>query len=66
MCMGSTPTAPPPPPVAPEAPTMPNVSGGQDAGRRRRLVTGNMSTILTGSRGVTDNASVSTKTLLGQ
>lgn len=69
MCMGSTPRAPAPPPKAPEAPTMPNTTGGPgtaESDRRRRLAAGSSSTILTGSRGVTENATTATKTLLGQ
>lgn len=69
MCLAKTPNAPTPPPIAPEAPTMPNSSNGAsqaDADKRRRLAASNSSTILTGSRGVTENAAVATKTLLGQ
>ncbi len=66
MC--STPSAPKAPPAAPEAPHMPNMPTGNQAGadRRRRAAASNSSTILTGSRGVTDNAAIATKTLLGQ
>jgi len=77
MCFG-TPTqdAPAPPPVAPEAPTMPDTTmsdaatgGSAAADKRRRAAAvgqGAQSTILTGSRGVTQPGATTIKTLLGQ
>jgi len=75
MCVGplkpKVPEAPPPPAKVPEAAatpaTAPNTRGNNDASRRRRAAGGaGVGTILTGSRGVTNGASTSTKTLLGQ
>ncbi len=70
MCGGS-PSAPLPPPVVPEAPRAPDIRGSESAEdrdrRRRASATGaGRSTILTSSRGVTDGAATTTKTLLGQ
>ena len=70
MCLGSSPSAPPPPAALPEAPRTPDPTGagagvsGTDR-RRRAAATGGSSTILTGSRGVTDSGATQTKTLLG-
>lgn len=65
MC--SSPNAPKPPPVAPEAPVAPDTSSATgQAASRRRLAAGASGTILTSSRGVTDNAATAVKTLLGQ
>jgi len=71
MCLSSTPKAPTPPPALPEAPVAPDVASSMsnmDADKRRRAnaAGGNTtSTLLTGSRGLTGGANVSTKTLLG-
>lgn len=64
MCGGGS--APPPQAKLPQAPRTPDAgsarSGGTDT--RRRMQAGG--TILTGGQGVTDGASTTTKTLLGQ
>lgn len=70
MC-GGTPRAPTPPPAVPEAPRAPAVKQDgttADRDRRRRAAAGGtgQSTILTGSRGVQDGGTTTTKTLLGQ
>lgn len=71
MCGGS-PSPPPPPPAVPEAPRAPDVGASEQRGdkdkRRRAAAAGQdgRSTILTGSRGVTEGAATTTKTLLGQ
>jgi len=57
MCLGSSPSAPDPTGAG---------GGVSDADRRRRAAAaGGSSTILTGSRGVTDSGATQTKTLLG-
>jgi hypothetical protein len=71
MCVGSTPAAPAPPPKLPEAPQTPEPATreGETADeRRRRLAAGGATTgtILTGPQGITDDAPIGTKTLLGQ
>ncbi len=60
MCVNS-PKAPPPPAKLPEAPVAPDVSGATRQNNRRRF----SNTILTSGRGVTDNAPLQRKTLLG-
>lgn len=72
MCGGS-PSAPVAPPALPQAPTLPEQRSGESVAdrdeRRRRAASGEAdgrSTILTGSRGVTDGAATAQKTLLGQ
>lgn len=68
MCGGSS--APAAPAAVPEAPSAPDGSSETQADRdkRRRAAASGQgsSTILTGSRGVTESGSTATKTLLGQ
>lgn len=71
MCIASTPKAPEPAAVLPEAPTAPEapVSATSTADRRRRAAArgrGGSGTILTSSRGVTQEGATTGKTLLGQ
>lgn len=69
MCGSSAPTAPAAVPEAAQAPTTDGSSETQaDRDKRRRGAASGQgsSTILTGSRGVTESGSTATKTLLGQ
>lgn len=69
MCGGSSaPAAPAAVPEAPTAPTASSSEGQSDLDKRRRAAASGQgsSTILTGSRGVTESGSTATKTLLGQ
>lgn len=61
MCM-SSPKAPPPPPRLPEAARL--ARPPQSTGRARPSA-GTASTIVTGSKGLTEEASTAKKTLLG-
>lgn len=72
MCGGSpdVPEAPAPPPRTPETPRTPATgesTSAVDRDRRRRAAAAGTGagTIITGARGVTDNAATATKTLLG-
>lgn len=71
MCMGGSPKAPAKEPVLPEAAETPDPNSsrsisGSDADKRRRAnAAGRTGTILTSSRGITDNSPTRQKTLLG-
>lgn len=69
MCIGGSPSVPPAPAKLPEAPVAPppSVLWGESAdNRRKRAAAGVSGTILTSSRGVTNPAPTTAKTLLGQ
>jgi len=71
MCMFGSPSipdpAPTPPPPEPPTEADEEVQRARDLERRQALLAaGRRSTILTGGRGLTDDASVARKTLLGQ
>lgn len=64
MCTGGS--RPEPQPRLPEAPVMPTTTTGKsEMDMRRRRAASNSGTILTSSSGVTSNAPVQQKTLLG-
>lgn len=63
MCVGGS--APAPAPKLPEAPTPPAQSATSVDTDRRRRIASNSDTILTSSSGVTANAPLQQKTLLG-
>ena len=71
MCIGGPPKAPAPPAALPEAPQTPTpaagaATGDEDARRRRAAAgAGTTGTILTGARGIQDDAAAGAKTLLG-
>jgi len=61
MCGGS-PSTPPPPPRLPEAAVAPNAGINKARAGNKK---GRLSTVLTGARGLTDQATGAPKTLLG-
>ena len=69
MCIGGAST-PAPPPALPEAPRLPEQTAARDSvgadKRRRAAAAGGTGTILTSSRGVTQQAATAGKTLLGE